>query len=282
VTNYFDLPERAWGDFTDRTAELALTTSRSALAVYVTRVLLLIEYRPIVRRPAASLTAAVTGRSGNPADVLADLADRLDAPLAGQAVDRLRRWATATGYSFARRIGAPADATELFNQAAEQALARLVETADGLAPVRRLDPARPVTEIAAGDLLEPARIAWTSPEEITTRLDVRTARGRLVSRGRADGDRYAARAYRQARRDQAGEARADWIGADAVAAAFARDWLRLNAPLRRRLVAALPFTYAHLEAGDLVAFEGVTYEIADAPRDGGGYLDLSATEIPGD
>jgi hypothetical protein len=280
VVNYFDLPERAWSDFTDQTASLTLTTSRSDLAVYVARVVLLLEYRPVAHLPVIDLTATVTGRSGNPADVLDDLARRLGTRLEPLSGRRLRRWADAVGWAFARRIDAPTDATQLLNDAVAQVLAVPVETADGLRVVRRLDGARAVTEIDESDLLLPVVETWTSVEDVTTRVDVRTGAERLVSRGGRTGNRWALLAGRQVRREASAEVSADWLRSDAVAAAYADDWLRLNGPLRRVVRLDLPYTYAALEVGDLIALRGQTYEVAEVVRDGAGYLTLSATQIP--
>jgi hypothetical protein len=56
--------------------------------------------------------------------------------------------------------------------------------------------------------------------------------------------------------------------------------MRLNAPLKRTLNLQLPYVYASLEKSDLILFKDRTYEVDAAPRDGGGFLELTATELP--
>lgn len=286
VVSQFDLPVTNWADLTNTTAEVVLTSSRSALTVMVFRALLAIEHEPVSREPAPvqALTATVTGRSANPADVVADLAAAAGERLAPGPLRRARAWFDAEGWRLARRLDVETEARQMLYELVDHLGCHLLEADDGLALVRALDVADPlIVEIRERDLFVTPRITWSTLDSRTNAL---TLRWRLVD-GQptravvrdAGTDPWAALGRRQTGVTLASEIVSQWAGDATTAAGIASTLIRLRAPLRRTADLTLTGRYALIRPGRLLSWRGALWRVETARAEGTTKA-ITATEIP--
>ena len=287
--NTFDLPMApvlGWSYFTGKQAKLVYGGA-GTLDVCPVQVYLAIDYQTLTNVPATALTATIVGKSGNPADVLGDLAARAGETVLFDAIRRYRGWCASAGYALSCRIDSPTDVTSLMNEAASYGLAMLAARPDGLAMVRQLDTGAASTVVATADLLAPATLTWTESgrrgnELVLQYRPIAGSTTRVLTRG-ASADRWARKGEQQLGARQRVEMTSQWIASDAVATQFAADWLRLNAPMRRTVTLQLPYSYADLWPGDLITcdwIQGVLFRVTTSSRDGAGFVSLTADEVP--
>ncbi len=289
VDQFFDLSwVRGWPDLTAQ-AEVAYTSGGPDLCLV--QVALVVDYDARVLARAESLTARVSGVSGNPADVISLLAAASGQTCDAPALARLAAWADAAGYRYARRLADPTDALTLLQYALDQANAIGADRGGSLAPVRRLDVATDITRITESELLEPAAIGWAerTDNNITVRYaeDYATGSGfARVVQATADNHLYCRRSVAAIKETRAITIEAGFVRGDATAARLADDLAQWAALPRR--VLRLACTYAQTAlAGDLIEFipqgadssAGILARVTSITTDTG-WPTLTAEEIP--
>lgn len=283
---FFDLPwVRSWGDLTGA-AEISCASGGPDLCL--NQVALIVEYDAPVYARAETLTATVTGLSGNPADVIALLAASSGQRCDARAIGRLRAWCDANGYSYGRRIAQTADSLTELTTAISQVNA-LECRADGrLAPVRRLDFGGETTAVRDADLLAPARIGWSERAENAVTLRYRAGEGGGYTRALvadAGNNAHCRQSLAAIAEVRAAEIGCAWIRDDATAARYLADATRLGAVPRR--VLTLPCTFAAAASeGDLIEYlppgkapgEGIAARVTAVSGEDG-WPTLTAEEI---
>jgi hypothetical protein len=282
VDTLFDLSwVRSWSDLIGQ-AEVAYAAGGPDLCL--NQVALIVDYDAQVQARAESLTATVTGLSGNPADVVSLLAGKTGQRVAPVPLRALSAWCVANGYAFGRRIAESIDALTLQAFVAEQASLLLADTGAGLAPIRLLDRAPLPVQVAAVDLLADPRFGWTERAEtdiaVRYREDPSGAAGftrvlRVDATGNADCRAgLVATGVASAVAIEAG-----FIRADAVASRFAADTARLHGRPRRTVALALPYSFAGTEQGDPVEYDDLLWRVMKLSRDNG-FVSLDCEEVP--
>ena len=287
VDQLFDLSwVRGWGDLTGQ-AEIAYTAGGPDLCL--AQVALIAEYDARVYARADTLTATVTGLSGNPADVIALLAAKTGQQCDARALGRLRDWCEANSYRYGRRIAETADSLTELTTALSQVHALACHLEGRLAPVRRLDFGREVGTVREADLLAPASIGWAGRIENAITLRYRAGSDGNPTRALvADAASNSACRRGQAaiRETRAVEVNCGWIRDDTAAARYLADAARLHARPRRTLELACTFA-ATRNAGDLIEYLpqgkaagcGIAARVISVSLDGP-WPTLTAEEIP--
>lgn len=280
----FPLPIRAWSAFTGQDLEIEYQGSATTPTIAIIKACLIVDYNAVKYRVPERLTATVTGRSGNPAEIARALAEAAGDRVAAAPYRRARDWYARQGWSFARVIAGQTAARDLMYALCDEALLGYHETDDGLALIRRLDLGTPITDIAERDLMAPAQWSWTALTELANDLTLRYRRiegetTRVLVRTAASPDRWAVRGEAEAGGRLSAEIASDWIADEATAGSVLKARLRLSAPLRRSVALTLSPAFSRLESGDLIRYGGVLCR-ADQPRFDGARLSLTATEIP--
>lgn len=254
IDTLFDLSlVREWGALTGQ-AEISYASGGPDLCI--NQVALIVEYDAPVYARAESVTATVTGLSGNPADVIETLAGKTGQRCDGPSLARLRAWCGANDYRYGRRIGETTDSLQALAFALDQLNAMAGQVDGRLAPVRRLDLGRSPFVIHEVDLLDPVRISWaeTTDNDITLRYaanaDGDFARALAAN---ADNNAYCKRSLAALREKHSVTIEAGWLREDATAARYLADLTRLTARPRRVLTLACTFDVT-AGVGDLIAF----------------------------
>lgn len=279
----YDLPWiTTWAALTDAIAEIALTGSGASLAIC--QVWLQIEYDVQTLGAAQQITATVTGRSGNPADVIQTLAEASGETVAIADQARLAAWCTASSMAFARRLSDPADALQLLTFAAEQAACDLYPGTDGLIMRRWDDEACPITAVADAYLLGVATVAWAERVEtditLAYREDYATGNGMVrVVQANAANDITCAQTDAAMQATTPVQLDGGWLRADASAALLLAAYVRRYAVMRRVTTLDLPYTFGTVEAGDLIDWRDSFWRVLAAPTDNG-WQSLALEERP--
>lgn len=292
VINAFDLPLAAtlgWSYFTNKKLKLEYGGAGTA-DIYIVRAFLIIDYDKVVSEPASTreaLTIDVTGTSGYASDVIKDLLE-----LTGKTVDpvsyhNFHQWCVDRAYVFSRVVNSPVEANSLLTYAVEQSLVRLVDDGAKVKIVRELDLTSDVTDITEFDVLELPKFSWMPVDSRFNKLHLSYARvgddvSKLIKVDRSTPNRWSVRSYNQIKDERLSEYEANWIADTNTAEIYSEDWLSLNAPMRRMVRMALPYTFNHLEEGDLIRYgDSLTlYRISSLSRDADTFISLDAEEIP--
>lgn len=283
-----------WSDFTDSLLELEYISNGSSVSIGVVHVNLVVNYRTVTNVVVGvgehSLTATVNGHSGNPADVLRDLSER-----SGETTDlslfwNLRQWFNGSGWVLSRRIDSPTSTATLLAEAASQSLVQLSSSDDGRGFFRKLDLNQDVVEVYESDLLDHAKVSWSSADECANHVTFRYryvdgSPTRVLVRSASTQDIWAIRGLSQLGEEQRIELDGTWISEDSTAARFVSDWLRLNSPLKRTLELSLPYSFSSQGPGSLLLFYGENEEeilvrVRTMKRDDSGFIQVECDEIP--
>ncbi len=280
VVNTFTLPIAAleqWAYFTNKQAKITYT-SAGAEKIALVRAVLLIDYDVIVNKEVDKITATVTGKSGNPADVMQFLADVNNQPLNPAAINRIRTWADAAGIVFSRRLNSKTDALTLLSRAAMQINAHLYST-ETLNIIRWFDRSTLITTIDPDDLLSPAALSWKQPIHNAIAIKYKDNGERYTRIKTADSSNNNACKLSQStiKDSRSIEIQAGFISDDATADQFLTDYAKRNAPLHPLINLELPFIY-QLAEGDLIDYMDSDYRIISVSNDSG-WLSLSAEMI---
>lgn len=280
MESWFDLPNFTdWSQFTNQVAEISLSGTGASLCIL--QVVLAVEFDQVTRAVATDLTATVTGLPGNPADVLAALAQRSGERVDQPALRRLRAWCAARGYRFDRRLSEQTDTLTLMQYATDQALVVKAPGEDGLRFIRLRDTAQEIVTIRESDLLSAARLSWATAVENDITLRYReTGDGftRVLTANAANNTLCRASVDRL-KQTLSVTLEAGWIQDDATASAYLSDYVALRAPMRRVVALSLPFTYGgQLAMGALFEFRLVTYRVTDYSTDNG-WVSLTGEQV---
>lgn len=279
----YDLPWiGTWAALTDTVAEIALTGTGASLAIC--QVWLQIEYDVQTFAAAEQITATVTGRSGNPADVIATLAEASGETVALADQVRLAAWCTANGMAFARRLSEPADALQLLTFAAEQAACDLYPSPAGLIMRRWDDEACPLTAVADADLLDVAAVAWSDRVEtditLSYRDDYATGNGMIrVVQANAANTMACAQTEAAILATGAVHIEGGWLRSDAAAALLLAAYVRRYAAMRRLTTLSLPYRFSAVAAGELIDWRDAFWRVTEAATDNG-WTSLALEERP--
>lgn len=283
IDTLYDLPWiSTWDALTDAIAEIALTGSGASLAIC--QVWLQIEYDVQTFAAAQAITATVTGRSGNPADIIATLAEASGETVAIADQARLAAWCTASGLAFARRLSEPADALQLLTFAAEQAACDLYPGIDGLVMRRWDDAACPITTIADADLLEPAAVAWDARVEtditLAFREDYATGNGMTrVVQAHAANNITCAQTEAALRTSSPVRIDGGWLRATASAVLVLSAYVQRYARMRRVTAVNLPYSFGDIDAGDMIDWNDALWRVLSTSNDNG-WVALALEELP--
>lgn len=280
ITEFF-LPEVAdWPDMTGKAVDVELLSS--CPDIYLVQVQLVVDYDEVTSAAPKAVSATVTGYSGNPADVLAQLAAATREAIDLVSFARLRAWATANNYLLAQRIDQATDALTLMANAAEQTNALLVYRYGLLSVVRWYDLASPITMINETDLLTPAQITWDTTIYNNIALQYRQDyvgnagfTGCLTATASNNASCRASLAAIQETRSVTYQA--SWLRDDATAALFLADYTRRYARPRRLVQLNLPFIYT-IQPGDLIEFRESVWRVTTVTNDQG-WPTITAEEI---
>lgn len=281
VDTLIPLPSiRQWADLTNLTAEVSLSGGTPSVALV--EISLLVEYDAQIYEAAAGpVTARVIASTGNPADIIAELAAATGTVLEVGSKRRFAAWCDAFNYRYARRLAESADALSLLTYALANAHVELIPGAEGHRLVRWFDlSARPV-RIDEADLIEPAGMRWAERVENAIALNYRESyaadgfKAALVAD--PDNNDYCRRSLREIRRRVPVTVEAQWIRDDATAARYLADYARRFAPMRRVIDLQLPFIY-RLSEGDLLRFRRHFYRVTDCSTDNG-WISCAAEQI---
>lgn len=281
VVNAFTLPSAVleqWNYFTSKQCKISYT-SAGAEKVALVRAVLLIDYDVVINKPAQSITANVTGKSANPADVLQFLADVSSQKLNQATINRIKNWADLNAIFFSRRLTQKTDTLTLLSRAAMQINANLYgnETLD---IIRWFDRSSLVTKIDEDDLLSAASISWQSDIYNAISVKYREHNGNGFTRiVQADESNNNDCILSQSviREKRLIEVQAGFIADDDTANQFLADYAKRNAPLHQIISLELPFTY-DLKAGDLIDYQDCFYRVTVLSTDNG-WISLSAEVI---
>lgn len=254
IDTQFDLTWiRSWSDLTGQ-AEISYASGGPDLCI--NQVALIIDYDAQVYARAESVTATVTGLSGNPSDVIETLADKTGQRCDGQSLSRLRAWCETHDYRYGRRIDEPIDSLQALAFALDQINALAGQVDGRMAPVRWLDFGQSPIVIRESDLLDAAHIGWAerADNDITLRYatdaDGDFARALAANSTNNTHCRQSLAALRE-RRNVTIEA--GWLRDDASASRYLADFARLSARPRRVLTLHCTFAIS-ADIGTLIEF----------------------------
>lgn len=281
VVNAFDLSQiDDWDDLTDKQAKLIFGGSGTE-DISVVRIYLAVDFLPSIQKYVSPLYADVTGKSGNPADVLKDLAQTAGQNVCVESWRRLKNWADQHDFVFSRRVSDLTDSARLLRLAADQSNVMMADSCDGLSFVRYLDLNYPVFTVQESDLLNPYQIQWSSFEDVHNDVSVRFNQGKnIVSRDKDTPDSYARLGFEQIKQERRVEFDAQWISDATTAGIFLKDYVWLNGSLVRYLNIDLPYSFEEIEVGDFVQFTPLSalFRVVSL-RKKNGWIGLSCREF---
>jgi hypothetical protein len=286
VISYFDLTEREWSDFTNKTAELELVSSRTGLSVLVPRVLLAIEYLPVTREPAApeDLRATVTGLSGNPADVIEYLATAAGDSVSAPHFRRAKAWYEDNNWFVSRAITAQVEARQVMYGLCDELGVIRADGRGGLEIYRDADATSGViTPLSARDFMVFPSITWSSVDSRYNDLTIKYRRinssaTRAITLSDEDSE-YSRVGKKQVSETLYQTTESEWVANDFVASFVAKSLLQSNAILRRSFTASLAPKHMILRRGDLVSYDGSIWRIQSSSLSGT-INSVSAEELP--
>lgn len=279
----FDLPDvTEWDQMTGKTTEVELLASSPS--VQLVQVQLVVDYDKVTYAVPANVTASARGLSGNPADIISFLSDKLDEDINARSLRTLRTWAENNNYMFARFVSSSSDAWQLRLFALNLCNAFLANTSAGMKVIRLLDLSTDITDIEEDDLLMPSTISWS--ERVETQITLRYAEdyaagfGFLKTLEANDSNNvYCYRGKKANLVDTPIIIEAGFIRDDQVAALYLADYCRLYGQPSRILSIKIPYVYATLEEGDLIRYDNILYRINVCERRDI-EIDITAYEVP--
>jgi hypothetical protein len=248
-----------WSDMTNKVAKLVYSGG-GATQVKVVRFFIAVNYDQITNVPVDTVTATVSGKSGNPADVMRDLI-----AVSGQSVHmpgyvQSRAWFAANSWLLAKSVTSPTDSLALLAQVSEQSMCHIFDTLGLKRMVRKLSTSGGVHDIDAGSLLSTVVYSWRARS--ITDMQVNYSGG-VLAQSRTS-NKWLAIGYRDnGKVEEFTIVDGGWIADQATALAFAVEYSRMESPAARRAELQLPYTFSDIEPGDIIRIDDGDFRVVD-------------------
>jgi len=253
VVNSFDIVDVIdWSDLTNKTLQLNYVGGGTE-DVGIVQAYVLVEYEKTIRAPATKIVANLTGKSGNPADVLKDLIEENQENVELLTYNALHTHFDNSNYVFSRRISSPTDVADLMRSASEQANTLIAKQENGNALIRLFDISSSTIDVGEQDILEFPDLSWSSTDDIENEITVNYSFDDSESAANLFAESLISKADIGLPRKVDYEAR--WIDDEVTAQQFLDTYLAVKSPMRRFLNLELPYTFSSLEEGDIINYE---------------------------
>lgn len=272
---------RQWSQLANKGMSIAVVNGSASICIIETFVA--VEYDMIARQAAESLTASVTGLSGNPADVITYLAGKSGETLQAASVARYRDWCAGAGLMFGRRVAKTSDTLQLLAFALEQGGADIFDRGSEKHLQRLADISSFAVRIAETDWIDAPRIGWADRVENDLTLKYRETESdgfAEVLQATAGNNIDCAASVRAVLETRSVTIEGGWLRDDAAASLALSDIARRVSPLRRTLSGSLPCTFTtEIESGGLIEYADALWRIS-AIADDAGWPQITAEELP--
>ena len=237
-------------------------TSSGGEAVALVRAVLLIDYDVIINKPSSNVTATVTGKSSNPADVIDYIANVSGHNINAGSLEKIRVWSNSLFYN--RRIDKKIDALTLLDMSIKQINADLYSD---MSVIRFFDTSLSAV-IDEDDLLTPESFFWSNDlfNNISFKYNHDGNRYTNIITADVDNNDHCKLNYSKIKETRSVEIQLGFITDATTAGQYRSDFTARNSVLKKFINLELPFTYS-LKEGDRIDYKDSFYRIINLDTD---------------